>query len=85
MVVTGKMNLHMFPTMQGTYGDIKKAGCDALGLEEVDVRLWDFFNRKKYGQYSLDSKLDESLESGSSASMIDGQDILLEEKASRHS
>lgn len=51
-----------------------------FGLEEVDVRLWDYFQCKKYGSDHLDNRLDDQLQS---LNIIQGQDMLLEEKARR--
>eukprot|EP01114_Cavostelium_apophysatum_P023239 TRINITY_DN8699_c0_g1_i3.p1 TRINITY_DN8699_c0_g1~~TRINITY_DN8699_c0_g1_i3.p1 ORF type:complete len:802 (-),score=231.36 TRINITY_DN8699_c0_g1_i3:76-2481(-) len=57
-----------------TIGHFKKAMCAKLGLNEDDVRVWDYHGNSKY-------KLLEDMKARmESAQIIDGQPMLLEEK-----
>ncbi len=54
---------------------MKLKACQALGLEEGDVRIWDYWNKARHTL--LEDKMDES---AADVKLYDNQDILLEEK-----
>jgi hypothetical protein len=55
--------------------DLKLKACKAMGLEEGDVRMWDYWNLSRHAL--LEGRLDDSAQA---AKLFDNQDILLEEK-----
>jgi hypothetical protein len=55
--------------------DLKLKACKAMGLEEGDVRIWDYWNLSRHAL--LESRLDDTAQA---AKLFDNQDILLEEK-----
>ncbi|CAE8609265.1 unnamed protein product [Polarella glacialis] len=67
--------LHVFESRAASVSDLKTHLCDELGLDEDKVRLWDFFNRKRYE--SLDGFLGQTLEA---CRLFEGNPILLEER-----
>ena len=67
-----------FPA-QISIGDLKLRACKALGLEEGDVRIWDYWNESRHAP--LEGRLDDSAQA---AKLFDSQDILLEEKVGWH-
>lgn len=62
-------------TLQISIGDLKLRACKAMGLEEGDVRIWDYWNESRHAP--LEGRLDDSAQA---AKLFDSQDILLEEK-----
>lgn len=60
---------------QITIADLKFKACKALGLEEGDVRIWDYWNMGRHAL--LESRMDETAQA---AKIFDNQDIFLEEK-----
>jgi hypothetical protein len=58
--------------------DLKLKACKAMGLEEGDVRIWDFWNKSRHAL--LEGRLDDSAQA---AKLFDNQDILLEEKVGK--
>ena len=65
---------------QISIGDLKLRACKAMGLEEGDVRIWDYWNESRHA--SLEGRLDDTAQA---AKLFDSQDILLEEKVGWHS
>jgi len=63
--------------VQVTVGDLKAAACKALKLEEVDVEMWDYYERAYYS--NLELRLTEDLKT---ANLLENQLIMLNEKAS---
>lgn len=64
---------------QISIGDLKLRACKAMGLEEGDVRIWDYWNESRHAP--LEGRLDDSAQA---AKLFDSQDILLEEKVCWH-
>lgn len=60
---------------QMTVADLKLKACNALGLEEGDCRIWDYWNQNRHAL--LEDKLDET---AGAAKIFDNQDVMLEEK-----
>ena len=70
-----KSNIMRCDPAQMSISDLKLKACKAMGLEEGDVRIWDYWNLARHAL--LESRLDDTAQA---AKLFDNQDILLEEK-----
>lgn len=59
-----------------TVGELKKRMCEEMHLEVSKVRIWDYFNQRKYALLEKDGGCDQTLES---RQIFEGNAILLEE------
>lgn len=61
--------------VQITIADLKLKACKAMGLEEGDVRIWDYWSLQRHAL--LEKRMDDTAQA---AKIYDSQDIFLEER-----